>query len=184
MHRALSQCSGRWVSLSRRSFQKVNFIHYRHVATNRYPLQVILNIIYGFFLPLSRVPLLVGSASSVVACILFFVAIFTPFSGTITLVALGIALDYVLRVLGIMIFKTIEILGRKREKMKQKTCTGADSPEEKDGNDNGSRSEGISDDLERSRTMDSSITAVSEEAPLRGIRQCNKAVTKNYRIPG
>jgi hypothetical protein len=120
-----------------------------------------------------------------VACILFFVAIFTPFSGTITLVALGIALDYVLRVLGVMIFKTIEILGRKREKMKRKTCTGTDSPEEeKDGDDNESKSEGTSNAFERSRTMDSSMTAVSEEAPLRGIRQCNKAVTKNYRIPG
>jgi hypothetical protein len=119
---------------------------------------------------------------------LFFVAIFTPFHGTITLVALGITLDYVLRVLGVMVFKTIEVLGRKREKMRRKAaelCAGTDSPEgEKNGNDDGSGSEGTSRVFERSRTMDSSITAVSEEAPLKGIRQCNKAVTKNYRIPG
>jgi len=118
---------------------------------------------------------------------LFLIAIFTPFQGTITLVAIGIVLDYVLRILGIMIFKTIEILGRKRERMRKCSvpvgARGTESPgEEKDGN----HSEGDEDmrGYERSRTMDSSVTAINEEAPLGAIRQCNDAVTKQYRIPG
>jgi hypothetical protein len=44
---------------------------------------------------------------------------------------LGIVLDYLLRVLGVMVFKTIEVLGRRRERMKRKTAaniTGTDSP--------------------------------------------------------
>jgi hypothetical protein len=119
---------------------------------------------------------------------LFFVAIFTPFHGTIILVTIGIVLDYPLRILGVMIFKTIEILGRKRERMKKQAaehCTGTNSPEgEKDGHDNGGGSGETTKVYERSRTMDSSMTAINEEAPLRGIRQCNEAVTRNYRIPG
>jgi hypothetical protein len=97
---------------------------------------------------------------------------------------LGIVLDYLLRVLGVMVFKTIEVLGRRRERMKRKTAaniTGTDSPEEeKNDQDSGSGSGNIS----RSRTMDSSTTASTEEAPLRGIRQCNRAVAKDWRIPG
>ena len=146
-------------------------------------LQVILNLIYGLFLPLSRRPLLVASASSAFNAILFFVAIFTPFQGTIALVALGIVLDYVLRVLGVMVFKTIEILGRRRERMKRKTARQSmvtDSPEEREDDDDDSGNGTIS----RSRTMDSSMTTINEEAPLRSIRQCNKAATKNWRIPG
>lgn len=150
---------------------------------------VILNQIYGIFLPFSRKPLLISSLNSAIAAILFFIAIFTPFEGTITLVAVGIVLDYVLRILGIMIFKTIEILGKKRNKMQKNSapvgaaqCSGTDSPREE--KDNQSDDEENTQGYERSRTMDSSVTAISEEAPLRGIRQCNEAVTKQFRIPG
>lgn len=83
-----------------------------------------------------------------------------------------------------MVFKTIEVLGRRRERMKRKAAsnlTGTDSPEdEKNDQDSGSTSGNIS----RSRTMDSSTTVSTEEAPLRGIRQCNAAVRKDWRIPG
>lgn len=151
---------------------------------------VILNQIYGIFLPLSRKPLLIASFNSAMTAVLFFVAIFTPFHGTITLVAVGIVLDYVLRILGVMVFKTIEILGRKRDRIRRKSITeGAsqspdtDSPrEDKEGSPyDGRRNIRV---YERSRTLDSSITAINEEAPLGTNRQCNEAVTKQFRIPG
>ena len=83
---------------------------------------VILNQIYGIFLPFSRKPLLISSLNSAIAAILFFIAIFTPFEGTITLVAVGIVLDYVLRIHQRCDFKTIEILGKKRNKMQKNSA--------------------------------------------------------------
>lgn len=148
---------------------------------------VILNQIYGIFLPLSRKPLFISSLNSAVLALLFFVAIFTPFHGTLTLVSIGTVLDYVLRVLGIMIFKTIEILGRKRERNRRKfeatQSPDMNSPKE-DIEENLSEDQEKTRVYERSRTMDSSLTAINEEAPLGANRQCNEAVTKHYRIPG
>ena len=79
-------------------------------------------------------------------------------------------------------YKTIEVLGRRHDRLKRNAavnCSGTNSPE--GGNDGSGSASGSGDtQLFESRTMDSS----SDEAPLRGIRQCNEAVTKEYRIPG
>lgn len=133
-------------------------------------------MVYAIFLPLSRIPLMVSSMNSAVTALLFLIAIFTPFHGTISLVAVGVVLDYVLRILGVMIFKTIEVLGKKRERAR----TGEDdlTPDEKDGSGPGGHI------YERSRTMDSSVTAINEEAPLGNNSRCRQAAKAGYRIPG
>lgn len=138
-------------------------------------------------------PLLVSSSNSLAAVILFFVAIFTPPHGTIALVAVGILSDYILRVFGIMIFKTVEIIGKKRERLRLKKgesngCMlrrGTDSPpEDKVIGEEGEGDIERETVYERSRTMDSSMSTLNEEAPLGESRRCSEAVRKQYRIPG
>jgi hypothetical protein len=111
----------------------------------------------------------------------------------VTLITVGIVLDYVLRIMGLMIFKTLEVLGRKHHRLKKRItehCTDMESPkgekieevEENDGSSGRASREASRPTLyER---MDSATTVNSEEAPLRGNRQCNMAVKKDYRIPG
>ena len=90
--------------------------------------------------------------------------------------AVGCVLDSVLRILGVMIFKTIEVLGKKRARAR----TGEDdlTPGEKDGSGPGGHV------YERSRTMDSSVTVINEKAPLGNNSRCRQAAMAGYRIPG
>ncbi|KAF7979022.1 hypothetical protein HWV62_43999 [Athelia sp. TMB] len=156
--------------------QKPCIIHHKPVTES---LTVILHLIYGIFLPLSRKPLLISSAASIVTAILFLVAMFTPLHGTISLVAAGVIADYLLRILGVMIFKTLEVLGRRRAKAQKnstsKICKGFMG---KGGRDEDDRSY-----FERTHTADSSTTAVNEPCPLRSNGMFSEALRKEYRIP-
>lgn len=102
---------------------------------------------------------------------------FTPLHGTITLVAVGVAIDYALRVFGVMVFKTLEILGKKRERARRNTAAASCMDCMNNREDKGEVSH-------RSRTMNSSTTAVDEEAPLGTNWQFSEAIRKEYRIPG
>ena len=141
---------------------------------------VILHLIYGIFLPLSRQALLVSSAASIVTAVLFLVAMFTPFHGTISLVAAGVIADYLLRILGVMIFKTLEILGRRRARAQKnstsKICKGFTRK--------GGRDEDDQSYFDRTHTADSSTTAVNESSPLRSNGLFSECLQKEYRIPG
>lgn len=107
---------------------------------------------------------------------------FTPLHGTISLIAAGIVLDYALRIVGVMMFKTLEVLGKRRAKAGKssngKNCTpnflrkGGQDDEKEDSY------------FERTRTANSSMTAVDESCPFRSNRQFNEALRENYRIPG
>lgn len=74
-----------------------------------------------------------------------------------------------------MTLKTIEVLGKKRARAR--TGQGDDlTPGEKDGSGGHV--------YERSRTMDSSVTAINEVAPLGNNATCHEVVRAGYRIPG
>lgn len=113
-----------------------------------------------------------------VTAILFLVAMFTPFHGSISLVAAGIVVDYILRVVGVMMFKTMEILGKRMAKSsKGKSCTKL---MRKGGQDDDNQDSYFA----RSRTTNSSATAVNESSPLPSNGQFTKALQNEYRVPG
>lgn len=124
----------------------------------------------------------------VVSAVIFFVGIFTSLHVTIALVVCGIALDHLLRILGVLLFKTMEILGKKFEKRRQKHHRLHSSPWVL-ANDPVSPSPGAEKSASGpfgTQTTNSSMTAVNEEtAPLGNIKLCQNAAAKeNYRFPG
>ncbi|KAJ7507266.1 hypothetical protein B0H11DRAFT_2219094 [Mycena galericulata] len=128
--------------------------------------RVLLSLVYAAFLPLSRRPLIVGVLNPLVSTVIFFVAIFTSLHVTIALVATGIALDHLLRIIGVVLFKTMEILGKKYEKRRQKHKRNNPSPWTL-ANDS-MASPGVEKTL---TTASSSTTALNEEvAPLGNIK--------------
>ncbi|KAJ6591104.1 hypothetical protein DFH09DRAFT_193521 [Mycena vulgaris] len=153
--------------------------------------KVALSFVYAAFLPMSRRPLMVASLNAVALAVLFFAAIFTSLHASIVLVAVGIVLDHLLRIVGVLLFKTMEILGKKYEKRRQhqikrdrqNSCPWPPADDsmtptaEKTGLDEPAPLEGI-------RTVNSSVTAVNEEAPLGEIRLCQTVAAKEtYRFP-
>ncbi|KAJ7846352.1 hypothetical protein B0H14DRAFT_2772436 [Mycena olivaceomarginata] len=149
--------------------------------------RVFLQLVYALFLPLSRKPLLVSTLNAIPTTILFFVGIFTSLHVTIALVAVGIALDYLLRVIGLLLYKTMEILGRKYERKRQLHNRQHSCPWSLADEDKTPEEKGMADDhgsFAPNRTVNSSMTAVNEEAPLGGIKICQRTAAKEeYRIP-
>jgi hypothetical protein len=138
---------------------------------------------------MSRQALIIGSLNAVVVAILCFVAIFTSLHVTIALVAVGILIDQLLNVVGVLLFKSIEILGKKYERRRrqhnrQHSCPWTLASEaaltpgvEKSVPDERGQFEGV-------QTANSSVTAVNEEAPL-DFRLCRSAAAKEtHRFPG
>jgi hypothetical protein len=140
---------------------------------------------------MSRHALIIGSLNAVVLAILVFVAIFTSVHVTIALVAVGILVDHLLNVVGVLLFKSIEILGKKYERRRRQHNRQHSSPwtlayeaaltpgaeTEKNLPDELGPSEGLP-------TVNSSETAVKEEAPL-DIGLCRSAAAKEiHRFPG
>ncbi|KAJ6481683.1 hypothetical protein C8R45DRAFT_1002690 [Mycena sanguinolenta] len=147
--------------------------------------RVFLQLVYGLFLPLSRKPLLVSTLNAIPTAILFFVGIFTSLHVTIALVVVGIALDHFLRVVGVLFYKTMQILGRKyerkrRENSRHNSCAGSLGDEPKTPGIERSMS-----DERGHRTVNSSTTAVNEEPPVEAIRMLcqHTAAKEEYRIP-
>ncbi|KAF7341962.1 hypothetical protein MVEN_01782700 [Mycena venus] len=75
--------------------------------------KVALQLVYALFLPLSRKPLIVSTLNSIPTAILFFIAIFTSLHVTIALVVVGLLLDYLLRVIGVLLYKNYGGIGAK-----------------------------------------------------------------------
>ncbi|KAJ7216594.1 hypothetical protein GGX14DRAFT_696352 [Mycena pura] len=130
----------------------------------------LLSLVYSAFLPLSRRPLMIRAINPAVLAILFFVAIFTPLHVTIALVAIGIVMDLFLRVLGVLLLKTVEILGKKYD-MRRRLCHSISPGAEKSIIADQATFEGI-------RTVNSSTTAVDEEAPLGDLRICQSMAAR------
>jgi hypothetical protein len=132
---------------------------------------------------MSRHPLIISSLNPVALAVISFVAIFTSLHVTIALVAVGILTDHLLRIVGVLLLKSMEILGKKYDRRrqhhnKQNSCpwTLADDTEKSLPDERAP--------FERVRTANSSVTAVSEEAPL-DIKVCRNAAAKEtHRFPG
>ncbi|KAJ7481610.1 hypothetical protein FB451DRAFT_1394255 [Mycena latifolia] len=154
--------------------------------------KVAISLIYALFLPLSRYPLIIGTLNALVLAVLSFAAIFTSLHVTIALVAAGIAIDHLLRIVGVLLFKTMEILGKKYAKRRQQhnklnrhdSCPWSPADDavgtpvpEKDIPEEQGPYDGV-------RTVNSSVTAVNEEAPLGDIKICQSvAAREKYRFP-
>jgi hypothetical protein len=80
-----------------------------------------LNIIYGFFLPLSQIPLLISSLGPLLFATLFLIAIFTRGIAFYTLTSIAILSEHVIRVLGVLLFKLLE--KRRSSQMTTRTNT-------------------------------------------------------------
>ncbi|KAJ7130167.1 hypothetical protein C8R44DRAFT_978325 [Mycena epipterygia] len=144
--------------------------------------KIVLSLVYALFLPMSRQPIFISTINPVVSAVLFFVAMFTSLHVTIVLVTIGITTEHVLRIVGVLLFKTMEILGKKYEKRRQNrnrrnppwspTAEHTETPEAEKG------------PFEGFRTQNSSMTAVDEQAPLENIKVCRKTAAKTtYRFP-
>ncbi|KAJ7628558.1 hypothetical protein FB45DRAFT_794405 [Roridomyces roridus] len=146
--------------------------------------RVLLYAIYATFLPLSRKPLLVNSIPALVLAIIFFAAIFTSLHTTIALAALGILLDHGLRVVGVLLFKLFEGLGKKMEKrrLKQLPRLNSTAPSEAPSAPEEAEKTLV---LAQARTANSSTTAVSEPSlPLENFKLCRQVASReDYRIP-
>ncbi|KAJ7177934.1 hypothetical protein C8R46DRAFT_1346213 [Mycena filopes] len=138
--------------------------------------RVIISLIYAVFLPLSRRPLIVSTCNALILAIIFTIAIFTSLHVTIALVALTIVLDHALRVFGVLLYKTMEILGRryeKRRRLHSRQNSGPWTLEVDDGEKN-----------EQPISANSSVTAVNEDAPLGGFKMCQRtAAHRELRFP-
>ncbi|KAJ7747949.1 hypothetical protein DFH07DRAFT_574338 [Mycena maculata] len=166
--------------------------------------RVILSLVYALFLPLSRNPLLISTFNPVVSTIIFFVAIYTSLRVTIALVATGIALDYLLKVVGVLLLKTMEVLGKKVEKkLRQKqmskekqmkhgyypwTSAADETPAVAPTAEDPILTPGMEKDSRGpfggAQTVNSSMTAVNETAPLGNIKVFQDAAAKgHYRFP-
>ncbi|KAJ6511361.1 hypothetical protein C8R47DRAFT_1296231 [Mycena vitilis] len=151
--------------------------------------KVALSLIYSLFLPLSRAPLILSTLNAIPTTILFLVAMFTPLHVTIALVSIGIALDYFLRVIGVLLFKTMEGLGKKYERRrrqheKRNSCPWKleDDINTPDVEKPTADEQGAFED--RTVTVNSSMTALNEEAPLGAIKVCQRsAARENLRVP-
>jgi hypothetical protein len=163
-----------------------------HLSWKTNGAAVVLSLVYALFLPLSRKPLFVSTLNAIVMAILFFIGIFTSLHVTISLVAVGIVLDYLLRVIGVLLFKTMEILGKKYEKRRQQhyrqnSCPWTPADELKTpGMEKSGTDEGRPFAADPTRTVNSSVTAVNEEvAPFGAIKACQRtAAQQEYRFPG
>ncbi|KAJ7248625.1 hypothetical protein B0H12DRAFT_1123492 [Mycena haematopus] len=151
--------------------------------------RVSLQLVYALFLPLSRKPLLVSTLNAIPTAILFFVGIFTSLHVTIALVVVGVALDHFLRVVGVLFYKTMQILGRKYERKRQElsrqnSCLWSPTDEPKTQEVERSMSDERGH-IGADRTVNSSTTAVNEEPPLEAITIiCQRtAAEEQYRIP-
>ncbi|KAJ7094011.1 hypothetical protein B0H15DRAFT_1020655 [Mycena belliarum] len=154
--------------------------------------RVVLSLVYALFLPMSRQPLIIGSLNAMVWALVFFIAIFTSLHVSIALVAIGIAADYALRIIGVLLYKTMQILGKKYDKRRQqriKMNRQDSSPLSLEEDDvavtPAAEKDALEEDpLEGIRTGNSSVTAVNEEAPLGDIKLCRNAAAKeNIRFP-
>ncbi|KAJ7135420.1 hypothetical protein C8R43DRAFT_1020947 [Mycena crocata] len=149
--------------------------------------KVLLSLIYALFLPMSRRPLIIATSNAVTLALLSLVAMFTSLHVTIGLVALGIILDLALRLVGVLLYKTMEILGKKYAKRRQNqnrqnSCPwSADDPMRTPG------AEKVTDEpgpFEGVTTVNSSMTAVNETAPLGDIKLCQvTAAQERTRFP-
>jgi hypothetical protein len=83
-------------------------------------LAVILNSLYGLWLPASRIPLMTQSVNSLFVILLFLIALFTPIVATLTLSSVAIIGEYALKVVGILLLRMIE---RHRDRMRSRTST-------------------------------------------------------------
>lgn len=110
-----ARSTGHWVSQQLQNFRKVsssNELSSRKLLSHSASSIVLLIMIYSFFLTHSRRALLVGAFNSALASLFFLIAIFLPLHGQIALVTLGIFLEHILKIVGIMIIKLIERAGR------------------------------------------------------------------------
>ncbi|KAJ7031647.1 hypothetical protein C8F04DRAFT_1262754 [Mycena alexandri] len=147
--------------------------------------KVILSLIYAAFLPLSRRPLIVSTCNALILAVVFTVAIFTSLHVTIALVAFGIALDHALRVFGVLLYKTIEALGARYEKRRRLHYRQNSRPWtlEDDLRTPATEKSGM-EPFSGLGTTNSSVTAVNEEAPLGGLKICQKtAAHEHWRFP-
>ncbi|KAJ7704288.1 hypothetical protein B0H17DRAFT_1039152 [Mycena rosella] len=158
--------------------------------------KVALSVIYALFLPMSRRPLLVSTLNSLVLTLIFFIAIFTSLHVAIGLVALGILTDHVLRIAGVLLFKTMEGLGKKYERRRQRhyrqklarqnsrPWSPADDAVMTPGVEKRTPEAELSGPFEGIRTGNSSSTAINEEAPLGDLKVCQDAAAhESYRFP-
>ncbi|KAF7343484.1 hypothetical protein MVEN_01781300 [Mycena venus] len=146
--------------------------------------KVALQLVYALFLPLSRKPLIVSTLNSIPTAILFFIAIFTSLHVTIALVVVGLLLDYLLRVIGVLLYKTMEVLGRKYERKRQLHNRQNSCPWSLDDEQSTPGLEKSLTDDQGFTTVNSSMTAVNEEAPLGAIKICQRtAAREEYRVP-
>ncbi|KAJ7164992.1 hypothetical protein C8R46DRAFT_997528 [Mycena filopes] len=78
--------------------------------------RVLLGLVYGLFLPLSRKPLFLATSNAIISAILFLIAIFTSQHVAIALVVIAVIQDQLLNLLGMVLYKTMEILGKRYAK--------------------------------------------------------------------
>ncbi|KAJ6588444.1 hypothetical protein B0H19DRAFT_1099342 [Mycena capillaripes] len=151
--------------------------------------RVILSLVYSIFLPLSRGPLIFSTLNAIPTAILFLVGMFTSLHVTIALVSIGIVLEHVLRVVGVLLYKTMEILGKKYERRRRQHYKQHSCPWTLEDDLN---TPGVEKDAPDERgpfayatgTVNSSMTAVNEEAPLGAIKVCQRtAARENMRLP-
>jgi hypothetical protein len=69
---------------------------------------VLLNTFYGYWLPMSRVPLFSQSLNSFSVGLLFFIAAFLPPLGLYILISIAIIGEYAMKVVGILLLKAVE----------------------------------------------------------------------------
>lgn len=80
--------------------------------------KVLLNFVYGLFIPKARLAIWASSANSALMCLLFFVAIFLPLKSlpaVYTFVVLGIVLEIFLKLAGVLNLKAKEYVKSKKQ---------------------------------------------------------------------
>ncbi|CAK5273669.1 unnamed protein product [Mycena citricolor] len=149
--------------------------------------KVLLTLSYSLFLPMSRIPLQFSVVDPLLQVIIILIAISANVSnrGVIAIVAVSIVADHLIRVLAVLLDKTMVVLGkrhdRKRRLQRQRSAQRLypGSPQEELEKDWTGEL-----DADVSRTRNSSMTAVNEEAPLEDIPACHWVAAKeDVRFP-
>lgn len=67
-------------------------------------------------MPQSIEPIIISALNPALSALLFLIAIFLPLHGQISLVAISIFLEYALKLFGVLIVKTVEAIGKHRQR--------------------------------------------------------------------
>ena len=115
---------------------------------------MVLCLVYSYFLPLSREPIIISVLNPALSALLFLIAIFLPLHGQISLVAISIFLEYALKLFGVILIKVVEAIGKRRQRSRSssivlsKAASRAETHTEKnieEGVDEGIEEETIGD---------------------------------------